>query len=283
MTLGLNNCNANDLLTVVVRSSRERTKPLCIKLIEKQIVRDNIFIVEDISPFSKALLNSIEVALKNHKKYTVFIDADILLRSGTLKALITKFESLTEDVFTISSYTYDKFHGSKKSGGVHIYRTAYFEEAIKFKNEIFNSFRPETTMKIRLEELGFKRIDYKFITSYHDFGQYYHDIFRKMAFRVVKQPEIKNRYLSRFKILKFIDSDFSAAMKGFDFAETNNIIPRCDKQLFDQIINNAEIKFAEKDHSSWKIYFDYKTGFLFNRLVDRLYFKSRNLLKRVQT
>ena len=106
-------------ITVVIRSAGERTLDLCHSLVSEQVEEQNIFIIKE-KPFSKAVLKNFEIGIENGHKYTLAIDADILLYNKSIELLVKNFSNLTEDYFVYQGLVYDKFFNKFRGGGPHI-------------------------------------------------------------------------------------------------------------------------------------------------------------------
>jgi len=78
----------NDHVHVIIRSAGERTMHLCKQLIiEQGVSADNLSVVNE-APFSAALKKSFELGMERGLKWTLCIDADVLLRPGAVETML---------------------------------------------------------------------------------------------------------------------------------------------------------------------------------------------------
>lgn len=220
----------NDL-TVIVRSAGERTENLCLHLIKQQAPTKQVFLI-NAKPFSKTLLMSYEKGLDIGAKWTLCIDADLLVSKNAVQTCLQEISQENKDAFGLSGLFLDKFYGDTRSRGLHLYRTSFLEKAIKFIDEVKNEMRPETEIKNKMRALGYNWISSPKIYGLHDFEQFYADIFRKMATRAQKSPD-QYDYLLRYSLTrKERDNDHLVASWGLRFG--NHLIPEDIKLNVDQ-------------------------------------------------
>ncbi len=123
--------NLNDLVYVVIRSAEERTEQLCKKLIlEQGVFPENLCIVREV-PFSAALKKAYELGIERGLKWTLCIDADVLLRPGAVEKMIALAENQDKKVCEIEGFVLDKFAGGPRTGGIHLYRTSLLLKALE--------------------------------------------------------------------------------------------------------------------------------------------------------
>src|SRR5690625_7898401 len=79
-----------DDVVVIIRAAGERTEGLCKKLILDQGVQsDKIHLIHEV-PFSAALRKSYEIGIESGCRWTLCVDADLLLRPGSISEIITQ-------------------------------------------------------------------------------------------------------------------------------------------------------------------------------------------------
>lgn len=210
-------------ITAVVRSVSERTESLCINLLREDLNDDSIIIVKNVAPFSKAHKSSMEEGVKSGKKYTLIIDADVLVRKNSIWNIFKLFEAQNKDVFEVHTLMLDKFFGGFRYGGIKLYRTNLIEGAINLIPE--DSIRPETDMILSMKENGYHWVLFKYKACLHDFYQSYVDIFRKGYTHAAKHSERNNNnvqiLLPYWKREAAHDDDFKILLQGFDFYNNN--------------------------------------------------------------
>ena len=205
--------NLTDVI-FVIRSVGERTERLCYELIQAQgIAGENIVIVNE-KPFNLALKKSYEIGIMSQKSWLFCIDADVLLRSGSIKKILEYALRQPKKVFEIQGYISDKFLGCIRTGGVHLYRTKFLETALKFlsENEINN--RPEATTLKLMQKTGHPYVIVPLVIGLHDFEQEPFDIFRTMFVYSHKHTAILPDLIEYWRRESLNDSDFKVALAG---------------------------------------------------------------------
>lgn len=201
-------------VTVVIRSVGERTAGLCRQMVCQQILDKHVFMT-NISPFAKALKETYEIGLAQNVRWTLAMDADVLLLPGSIGKFIEYAETLIDSVFELEGFIVDKFLPSPRKGGIHLYRTALLEEALSFIQDSFLEIRPETYIKKKMAERGRICQVVEQIVGFHDFEQYYSDIYRKSFVQATKHTKEVNRIIYQWEDLASNDDDFRVALRGF--------------------------------------------------------------------
>lgn len=188
----LSQSKIEELTTVVVRSCGERTEKLCVALLWQQISPDNIIVIRD-TPFVKTLRRSFETAISQNRKWTLCIDADLLVRPGYIQDVIEFAEGLQSDVFEVKTVSYDKFFTSPREVGQRLYRTKLLSQAAGcIDTQAAESLRPESYVISKLWEKGNRTENSTIFTGIHDCQQYYRDIYRKCFTHGVKTKSFVN-------------------------------------------------------------------------------------------
>ena len=259
-----NICSLNMIqnVTVVIRSSGERTEKLCYDIVCKQVPKEHIFLI-NIKPFSMAVKKNFEIGIEEGRKWTLALDADILLKKNAVKDMIAAFEKLKDDYYIYQGYIYDKFYGEYRVGGPHLYRTSLLLEGIKHIPEEGTSFRPESETYFSMFKKGFH---YYFDNQYygiHDFEQNKIDIYRKFFLHAKKHEKHISRYLNFWKDALIKDEDFIVALRGVSDGLLYEGITYIDIDFF-----NERSKYLLKD-----LNLDEKERFIDLNNVDN-YFKA---------
>ncbi|MBX2898795.1 MAG: hypothetical protein KF775_04070 [Cyclobacteriaceae bacterium] len=250
----------NDVF-VLIRYSGERTLALCRKLIENEVPTHLIHVSPVFPSFNECFKFGLEEAIKSQKEFSVFIDADILIRSGsTLGRLVERLRTRDSEVCAVAGYTMDKFHLGSKAGGIHLYRTSIFKLIWNDLDSFIEDPRPETRAKEIMVLRYNKTIDYvEEINCFHDFFQFRRDIVRKISFRLKKSNNLLNSYYVYFKKLRFFYADYRLAYQTLSRLELN----ANNKSSFLNI-DYSRLKFSEKsDLKIWIPYLVYSTDFPF--------------------
>jgi hypothetical protein len=205
-------------IDLVIRSVKERTSEIALKLAIKNIRPDNIYIIENIKPFSEAMKKTLEIDFGG-ADYVVFMDSDCLILDD-----MRPFLDRNEYAY-VDCYVLDKFRGSIHAG-VHITRI----DVVKKMQEIKTSeddlrliLRPESRLRnIALMQLKEGKT-FKRFRIFHDFFQDYEDIFSKYVLRELRS---RNPY-QRAKLNSCIanwhndDLDFLVAKHAVKYSRTN--------------------------------------------------------------
>jgi hypothetical protein len=94
-------------VTVVIRSWAKRTEALCCERLSSQVAAANIHIVRK-SPFTEAVRETFRVGLQENRKWTLAVDADVVLAPNAVEKLIT---------FAGDADGEDVFHNHRPAGG----------------------------------------------------------------------------------------------------------------------------------------------------------------------
>lgn len=223
----------NSQLTIIIRSARERTEQLCQDLILAQGVDPgNIVIVRE-APFSAALRKSFEIGIERGLPWTFCVDADLLLRPGSIQHMLELADQQPEYVCEIQGYILDKFFGGARPGGVHLYRTCLLSKALSFMpNEGFD-IRPEFQVLQIMQSNGYPWVSVPYVVGLHDFEQYYRDIFRKCFVQAHKHEYLTDLFLSIWRKGANDDRDYWVALQGFAAGIAHYAVVRIDtRQAF---------------------------------------------------
>jgi hypothetical protein len=203
----------NHDLTVVIRSSGERTLDLCYSLVRKQVKEQNIIIIEE-KPFSKAVLKNFEIGIERGTEYTLSIDADILIFNDAIAFLLNNFEKLDKTYFVYQGLVFDKFFNSYRAGGPHLYRTSLLKKAIEFIPKEGTSLRPESSTYIEMKKIGYHTYQDIWAVGIHDDEQYYEDIYRKFFLHAHKHKSRISKWIGSWDKNWVDDLDYQMALKG---------------------------------------------------------------------
>ncbi|AIU69547.1 hypothetical protein TEU_03870 [Thermococcus eurythermalis] len=286
-----------DDILVVIRSTGERTEKLCeYAVLQNGIDKENIIYVKNISPFSKALEEGYKLALEYGKKYTFFIDADMIILPNTLGVMVEAMERLPNKIFFMNPLAYDYLSGLIIRNGPRLYRTSHLQVAIKLIQDESVSLRPETFVVKRMRRLGYLSIDFDYPSALHEFEQYRRDIFRRVITRYFKSSSTTRKYLeSRFEKLRKTNLDFEVAYLAIEYARKNKVKkPKLSYDQYQEIfkelnieekkeINNLELTYREllefiKDNKDKFIYYKEMYSGLSN-LLNAILNKIREDLK----
>jgi len=218
-------------IELVFRTIGERTSEIALDFAIKNTNPYKVHIIENVKPFAKAMEKILSIDYEGD--YIVFMDADCIIMEN-MKDFINSTNLAYIDCFVM-----DKFRGTIHTG-VHITRRDVVEEMKKIEispNDIKFILRPESRIRnIALENLGEKKTFKKF-RIFHDFFQYYRDIFVKYAIR-----ELRSRAKYKKEKLEFCmtnwrnnDLDYVLAKKAIKFTREKIPIGTPAKQMADYI------------------------------------------------
>ncbi len=248
--MSINN-DFNNKLTVVLRTVGERTTALCYALIAKQVSTNNIIVVREV-PLANAVKKTFLAGLQAARKWTFVVDADVLLIPGAIEIIVEYVDSIDDNVFKVEGKILDKFLDSPRAG-TRIYRTAMLEEAIDLIPKPVEAIRPDTHVRNLMDKKGYIYKKTEILIGFHDFEQYYRDIYRKAFVQAKKHQERTARVLSQWQELSINDDDFLVAMKGFadgsSFSGSVAIDAESDYlNAFEKVLN--ELGLNEKEQLS---------------------------------
>ena len=268
-------------LTIIIRSVDERTTAICKKLISDQGISDRkIFIVNEI-PFSKAMKTSFQIGISEGVKWTYCVDADVLLKPGSIAEMLQYAEKQSASTCEIQGFVMDKFFGGPRQAGNHLYRTSLLPKVIKNIPEEGTNIRPERYTLGKMAEQGYPWKHVPCIVGLHDDYQYHFDIYRKAFVHGIKHLDRAELLLNIWKQNAEKDDDFKIALRAFSdsiiyrgeaFINSNQAIYRenfekagiAEKKPL--IINEIELSDISNAIANWQyhelfhVYFPDKDG-----------------------
>lgn len=250
--------------TIIIRSSNERTEALCEKLILNQHVpRCDIFIVHK-TPFVEAMKESFKIGIKQGHSWTICVDADILLRYGVIEKMIQHAEKNSRNLCEVSGVYFDKFFGSFRGGGIHLYKTSLLHKVIINIPRNGLDIRPESCTLRKMKGLGYKQILAPIIIGIHDFEQHYRDIARKFFLHSIKHTKIIGLLINYWNTTGIEDKDYQAAL--FGISEGLKSLCNSNNHIIDflNIYNEANSLFGEKQGFSINSYEDIENTIKFH-------------------
>src|SRR6476619_2803834 len=96
-----------DDVKVIIRSSGERTEAACKQIPAKQVRIENISVIHE-SPFSKAVEATFRLGTEADKKWTLAVDADILLTATAVQDIVKRAEKKSGKTFIYQGCVLDK-------------------------------------------------------------------------------------------------------------------------------------------------------------------------------
>jgi hypothetical protein len=199
--------------TVVVRTVGERTTDVCTHLLRKVVSEKNVFVINEI-PFSRAVRQCFEIGIEQGRKWTLVVDADVLVRAGFVAEILMFAERQQANTFVTQGLVHDKFFNLMRPAGNHLYRTKHLPLAIPLIPEEGNTLRPEATTIDRMVERGFLFFQKDFLVGLHDYEQHYVDIAKKCFVQAHKHDRFVSHVWPQWQARAEIDLDYRAAIIG---------------------------------------------------------------------
>lgn len=100
-------------VTVIVRTADERTIDACLDSIKDQVEAHNIIVIKE-KPFYKAVQKTFELGIKGEKKWTLAIDADLVLLPNAIHIMLDRAEQLDDQLYIYQGFILDKFKCGKR-------------------------------------------------------------------------------------------------------------------------------------------------------------------------
>jgi len=241
-------------IDLVFRTVGERTSKIALKLAIQNIQPQRVHIIENVKPFSLAVQQMLRIDYDCD--FVVFMDADCLIMEDM-------YFFLQENTLPyIDCYVLDKFRGHIHCG-VHIARRDIVQamQAVKVsKDDPKYVLRPES----RIRDLAMSQVKeekaFKLFYIFHDFCQFYRDIFAKYALRELRsrtdyhQTKL-NSYQEDWEIQAPNDVDFQVAKYAIAYARETlkiNASPRETAKFIEDLPKEAIRELSKKEISEKK-------------------------------
>jgi len=232
-----------DILTVVIRSVGERTTTVCRALL-RQAVPDANIIEVNATPFTEAIRRSFEVGISQNRRWTLVVDADVLVRADFPREVTDYAEAQDNDVFVVQGLVLDKIFGLLRPAGNHLYRTAMLADALSCIPVDGGGLRPETATIDAMTALGRLFIQTPVVAGLHDFLQQPMDIACKCFVQAHKHATYVEKVWPYWEALAEFDVDFAWAMLGAKLGLAYSDTVCIDSEFLRKCIADA---LAERD------------------------------------
>lgn len=200
-------------IVVVIRCAGERTEEACQRLVREQVEAGLVATVSE-RPFARALEKSIEIALECGSRWSLFLDADVLLRREAIPMMMAELEACSQRFYMMNFLVMDRGFCGPAYDGVHAFRTELFSQAVGFMPLAWSDQRPETRLCKEMGQRGYPTILSKTLVGLHDYEQYYRDLYRKMFVRALKYKDRIDYMASVFRAHYRQDDDYKAMLWG---------------------------------------------------------------------
>lgn len=231
--------------SIIVRSIGERTERLCCELILAQGIPQNHLFVVQKAPFSEAMRKSFQTGIEVGLPWTFCVDADVLLRVGSIEKMLRFADEQDEDLCEIQGFVLDKFFGGPREAGNHLYRTSLLPDLIAQIPEEGVNIRPEFHTLESMRRKGYPYKQIPVLVGLHDFEQFYSDIYRKCFVQAHKHIKHTDLFLEVWRAGAATDPDYQVALKGFSagIEHFSKVYIDVNQEIFKNVEN---LTFAEK-------------------------------------
>lgn len=229
----------NDV-TIVIRSSGENSLKRCEEIVLSQVSSNQVFVISE-RPFSEAIRKNFEIGLKEGRKWTLALDADVLLTSNAVSRMVHNANLLDEDMFFYQGHLYDKLHGCFRGVGAHLYRTSALSDALSLVDEAANMIRPESGVRTLMKLKGWYFYESTEVYGIHDFGQFYDDYIRKGFFSAVKSLRYREKmFLNAIRNLD--QMAFQMYLQGLTMGCLHDGDVEVDITYFEKLIRSSKVR-----------------------------------------
>jgi hypothetical protein len=206
-------------IDLVFRTVGERTSKIALDLAIKNIQPHQVHIIENVKPFSLAVQQMLRIDYECD--FVAFMDADCLIMEDMNPFL------QENTVPYVDCYVLDKFRGHIHCG-IHITRIDVVQAMQKVKvpeDDTQYVLRPESRIRdLALSQLKLEKVFKRFLI-FHDFSQFYRDIFAKYALRELRSRteyhQAKLNFHQEDWEMQDDDMDFQVAKYGIEYARNN--------------------------------------------------------------
>jgi hypothetical protein len=181
----------------VIRSAGERTTEWCLLKSKSIFPAENVFVINE-SPMHTAIAKTYEIGIDRGKRWTIELDADLLIDQKGLSQLLARAESLPDYFFFHYGMVFDKLSNSFRSAGHKILRTSYLPKALAFLPKAKNELRPDTYIRKAMAKSGYHYYRDVVLVGIHDFEQSIADFYRKGYLHGVKNKTKVARFITQW-------------------------------------------------------------------------------------
>ena len=217
---------------VVIRACGERTEALCRSLVATQLQSTGQLTVVRQVPFEAALRQSYEVGLGAGARWTITIDADLMLMPQSLPRLIDLAEAASSRTFMVQGAVFDHTSGQYRPAGPRIYRTAMLSAALPLIAADGQEIRPEYAVLTAMAQNGYASRHVADCLAIHDAEQFYADLYRKAFVHGRKHRHWLGMFLERAVARQDDDPDFRVILRGLWDSAMIRAPVSIDKRLF---------------------------------------------------
>lgn len=248
----------------IVRSVGERTTIQCMALLDEAFAGKVPIKLLQVQPFTEALRQTMLLGAELNKKWTLVLDADVLIQPDALIKFLALSRLANRNAFMLHASVCDKFFIKPRQAGNRLYRTEFMEKALESIPPEGKSYRPESELCNRMQAKGYPIYRSDIIIGLHDYEQEYEDIFRKaLLFGLKHKKSIAN--LLKFWNINLHDQDYAAALEGLSITMDKNQPIIIDKNIVSISAEDSILKW--KAISKKALPHDQFNGFMISEII----------------
>lgn len=230
---------------ICVRTIGERTEKCLIDRIKDEFPSIQLAVASDY-PSSKTLEKAFHLALESGKRWSIQLDADLLLMPAALQKMFNALRELHQNVFAVRFLIADPLLGTVRFAGNQTYRIDYIPYALPFAKKSHEKLRPDRHVIEKMEAQGYLFADVKQeVIGVHDIEQFYRDIYRKCFVYSFKHLNKADEFIPYWRSDES-NLDFKVARKGFADGVQYVRPVQIDARLIDSV-NPGFAKWMEQE------------------------------------
>jgi hypothetical protein len=202
-------------ITLVVRECGERTADACAALLSTRFPGHVVHRVSG-RPFNATLRSGLELGLREGRKWTLCIDADVL-PLPRLVDFVASADELPAGMLGMQALVVDNLLGVRRPAGNHLYRTELIAAALAHIPAA-GALRPESAMIDAMARAGMPFRQSLDVIGLHDYEQYLRDIYAKAFLHGHKHRYLREHFEPVWRDLARSDDDFGIALAALEDA-----------------------------------------------------------------
>ncbi len=206
-------------LDFVIRSIGERTEEVCIELVNRERQPHEELSILREQTHTLAVQETIRRGLMSKADWLAAIDADMLIVQGGVSLIRDELRSVSEDVFVVHPAVFDKQYGMRR-WGVTVYRTSMLDQVWTVFQDVKCQRRTKIEGAVIAEfENEQKRAHFsRTVVAYHDFFQFYRDLYRKAYLNATRNPGMNRLVSQHWTRLCPKNADYLVMLKAMENA-----------------------------------------------------------------
>ncbi|EKE43968.1 group 1 glycosyl transferase [Oceaniovalibus guishaninsula JLT2003] len=207
-------------IAVILREAGERTVAAARDLAAAQVGADRVHVIREV-PFAAALRRGLELGVEAGRRWTLCLDADVLLRPGAVGDLVAAAEAALENdpqLYGVSGTVADKLLGQWRIAGNSLYFTARIPRALEIGSFDAAKRRPESHVKRQMRKDGHRWHPSETVIGLHDDEQSYRDIYRTVFAHSRKHAYLMGYARRYWRRMANEDPDLRVALWSLELA-----------------------------------------------------------------